>query len=85
MQTESPRAKSYVNRWSFYDCVTMPAKGVEISFTLPAGKPIEIYAVDQSYELPLEGLFLQKSRPFTARPSQDGDVTIVSRRVQLIP
>jgi peptidase M28-like protein len=85
MQTESPRVKSYVNRWSFYDCVTMPAKGVEISFTLPAGKPIEIYAVDQSYELPLEGLFLQKSRPFTARPSQDGDVTIVSRRVQLIP
>jgi hypothetical protein len=85
MQPESPRVTSYVNRWSFYDCVTMPAKGVEISFTLPSGKPIEIYAVDQSYELPLEGLFLLKSRPFTARPSQDGDVTIVSRRVQFIP
>jgi hypothetical protein len=85
MQAESPRVTSYVNRWSFYDCVTMPAKGVEISFTLPAGKPIEIYAVDQSYGLPLEGLFLLKSRPLTARPSQDGDVTIVSRKVQFNP
>jgi hypothetical protein len=63
----------------------MPAKGVEITFTLPAGKPVEVYALDETYGLPLEGLFLVKARPFTATPSQDGDVTVVSRRVQLLP
>jgi hypothetical protein len=63
----------------------MPSKGVEISFTLPPGKPFEVYAADQTFGLPLEGMFLLKSRPLTATPSQDGDVTVVSRRVQLIP
>jgi hypothetical protein len=63
----------------------MPAKGIEMRFTLPAGKPVEVYALDESYGLPLEGLFLQKARPLTATPSQDGDLTVVSRRVQLLP
>ena len=61
------------------------AAGVEISFSLPAGKPVEVYAADKSYGLPDEGKFLINSRPLTATPSQDGDVTIVTRRVQLIP
>jgi len=85
MQPQAARLRAYRNGWTIYDCVTMPAKGVELSFTLPAGKPVEVYAVDQSYGLPLEGLFLRKSRPLTATPSQDGDVTIVSRGIQFIP
>jgi hypothetical protein len=63
----------------------MPAKGVEISFELPAGKQVEVYALDRTYGLPLEGMFLLKSRQFTATPSGAGDVTIISRRVQLNP
>jgi hypothetical protein len=63
----------------------MSAKGIEISFTLPTGKPVEVYALDQTYALPPEASFLVKARPFTATPSQDGDVTVVSRRVQLLP
>jgi len=82
---ESQRVRAYLNGWAIYDCVTMPARGVEISFTLPPGKPFEIYAIDQTFGLPLEGMFLRKSRPLTATQSQDGDVTVVSRRVQLIP
>jgi hypothetical protein len=63
----------------------MPAAGVEITFSLPDGKPVEVSAVDQSYGLPPEGMFLLNSRPLKATPSQEGDVTIVSRRVELIP
>jgi len=63
----------------------MPMNGIEISFSAPVGKPIEVIAADQSYSLPSDGAFLLQARPLTARPSQSGDVTIVSRRVQLIP
>jgi len=82
---ETERQRKYLNGWSYYDCPTMPAKGIEISFTLPTGKPIEVYALDETYGLPPEGSFLLKARPLTATPSQDGDVTVVSRRVQLLP
>jgi len=83
-----PRAelmRRYLRGWTLFRCLTMPAKGVELTFTLPAGKPVEVYVVDRTYELPLEGMYLQKARPFTATRSQDGDGTIVSRRVQLLP
>ena len=82
---ETERERKFFSGWSYYDCPTMPAKGVEITFTLPTGRPVEVYVLDQTYGLPLEGLFLQKARPLTATPSQDGDITVVSRRVQLLP
>jgi hypothetical protein len=82
---ETERARQFLNGWSYFDCPTMPAKGIEISFTLPTGRPVEVYALDDTYGLPLEGLFLLKARPLTATPSQGGDVTVVSRRVQLLP
>jgi hypothetical protein len=85
MQPESPRVLRFLNGWEVYDCPTMPAKGIEISFELPAGKQVEVYALDRTYGLPLEGMFLLKSRQFTATPSGAGDVTIISRRVQLNP
>jgi Peptidase family M28 len=85
MQPESSRVRRFLNGWEVYDCPTMPTKGIEISFELPAGKQVEVYALDRTYGLPLEGMFLLKSRQFTATPSGEGDVTIVSRRVQLNP
>jgi Peptidase family M28 len=71
--------------WAVYECVAMPADGIEIRFTLPVGKPVEVYALDRTNGLPPDGAFLLKARPPTATPSQDGDLTIVSRRVQLNP
>jgi hypothetical protein len=65
--------------------VTVPAKGVELSFTLPIGKSVVVYTLDQSYLLPAEGGFLVKSRPLTATTSGDGDISLVSRRVELNP
>jgi hypothetical protein len=85
VQSEDARIRRFLNGWDVYDCVTMSAKGVEISFELPTGKPVEVYAMDRSYGLPLEGMFLLKSRGLTATPSGQGDVTIISRRVQLNP
>jgi hypothetical protein len=82
---ESAAVRRFFNGWAGYACPAMPAGGIEISFSVPLGKSVEVSAVDQSYGLPPEGAFLANSRPFTATPSQNGDVTIVTRRVQLLP
>lgn len=74
-----------MNGWYVFHFSAMPAKGVELRFTLPAGKAVEVYALDTTYSLPLEGLFLQKARPLTAVPYGSGDRTIISRRVELLP
>jgi hypothetical protein len=71
--------------WNVYRCLAVSSEGVEMGFTLPAGKPLQIYVVDVSYNLPASGKFLLDSRPLTAVPSQDGDVTIISRSVQFLP
>lgn len=73
------------NGWSVYSCPDAPAAGVELSFTLPAGKPVMVSVADENFALPTEGDFLLKARPLTATASQDGDLTIVTRRVQLLP
>ena len=85
VQPKTERIRQYFNGWEFFDCPAIPAKGIEINFALPTGKPVEVYAVDVKYGLPAEGAFLLNARPLTATQSQDGDVTIVSRRVQLLP
>jgi hypothetical protein len=85
LEPESVRWRQEFKGWSVYACPAIPAGGVEISFTVPVGKPIEVVASDQSYGLPPEGAFLLKSRPLTATASDLGDLTIVTRRVQLLP
>jgi len=85
LQPETQRFRSLRNGWVLYACAAMPAAGVEISFSVPLGKPVEVTAADVTYGLPPEGAFLLQSRPLTATPSQNGDVTLVSRRVQLLP
>lgn len=82
---KTARVLRYFNGWDLYRCMTMPAKGIEMQFELPSGKPIEVYVLDLSYLLPLEGMFVVKSRPLTATSYQQGDVTILTRRVQLNP
>ena len=84
-QTAAPRLKAYLHNWSAYSCPTMPASGMEITFSLAEGKTIEVSVLDESYGLPEEGTFLLHARPLTATPSQGGDVTMVIRRVQLLP
>lgn len=85
LETETPAVRRYFNGWWFYDCVTMPAQGVEIAFRLPVGKPVEVWVTDRSYGLPAEGAFLLKARPLAATPSDEGDLTVITRRVELLP
>src|SRR5271156_5961658 len=85
LQPQTEKVRQYQNGWYAYDFYAMPAKGVEVSFTLPVGKPVPVYVLDITYALPLEGLFLLKSRPLTANSFGEGDCTIASRRVQLLP
>jgi hypothetical protein len=85
LQPQSQAMRRESNGWYEYLCETMPAKGIELIFRLPAGRPVEVYAVDTSFTLPLEGMFLLKSRPLTATPYQDGDRTMVVRHVELFP
>jgi Peptidase family M28 len=82
-QSETMRRES--NGWYVYLSETMPGKGIDVTFSLPAGRPVQVYAVDTSFALPLEGMFLLKSRPLTATPYQDGDRTVVVRHLELLP
>ncbi|HEX4075850.1 MAG TPA: M20/M25/M40 family metallo-hydrolase [Candidatus Acidoferrales bacterium] len=82
---EVPRIRQYFNGWAMYRCDAMSPDGVEIDFSLPVGKPVEVSAADESYGLPPDGAFLLNARPLKAAPSQDGDTTIVTRRVQILP
>ena len=85
LETESYRVRQFFNGWAAYSCSAIPGSGVEISFSAPVGRNIEVSAVDETYGLPSQGSFLLSARPATATPSQDGDVTIVTRRVELLP
>jgi Peptidase family M28 len=85
IQPETERVRRYLNGWIVYDCLTVPAKGAQLRFMLPTGKSVVVYTLDESYGLPAEGAFLIKSRPLTATPSGDGDISLVSRRVELNP
>ena len=85
LQPEGERELRMLNGWTAYGCDTMPPNGVTLSFTLPVGKPVTVFVIDKSYGLPNEGKSLLAARPTTATPSQDGDVTLVSRRVELLP
>ena len=85
IQPEGARERQFLNGWAAYTCVTMPPNGVTLSFTLPTGKPVMVFVLDKSYNFPDQGKSLLEARRPEAVPSQDGDVTLVSRRVELIP
>lgn len=81
----SQRTVEYFNGWTAYSLPSIPAAGINMLFTLPVGKMVEVTAIDRSFGLPSVGAFLASARPLAATPSQDGDVTVVYRRVQLFP
>ena len=89
MPAPSGRVLAFLNEalrgWKTYEIATVPAEGIEMSFTLPSASPVEAYLLDESYALPPDGMFLEKARPPDAVPSQDGDATVVSRRIEIRP
>lgn len=62
---------------------TLAPQGTVIEVVLGESAPQEWYVADQSSGLPPGGEALQKARPATAVTFQDGDVTLVSRKVRV--
>jgi len=81
----APRVLRYTHGWRIYTCLTVPPEGIEMRFTLPNTKPANLLLLDESFGLPRQGAFLQRARPVTAVPIQNGDTTMVTRRITLLP
>ena len=60
----------------------LPPEGISIRFRTPA-RPTEVVLVDRSPGLPAEGLALAAARPAEAAPNQNGDSTLVQRRIRV--
>ena len=69
--------------WLGYSDVTLPAAGCELDMVLGETGPLELYAVDSTPGLPPAGAALLTARPPTAVPVQQGDTTLVSRKVKI--
>ena len=69
--------------YTFLSTATLPPQGVEIEVVLGQSAPQDCYVVDLSPGLPPGGEALQKARPATAVSFQDGDVTLISRKVRI--
>lgn len=62
--------------------IPLPPEGSEFELVFGGDGPLEIYAADQSAGLPPEGAPLLAARGKLAVPFQDGDTTVVSRKLR---
>ncbi len=69
--------------WRAYSDVTLPAAGCEIDMVLGDAGPLELYAIDVTPGLPASGAALLAARPPAAVPLQQGDTTLVSRKLKI--
>jgi hypothetical protein len=61
----------------------LPAEGIEIDVVLGTPEHAEWTVLDRSLGVPPPGAALVAARPATAAPIQDGDLTVVSRKVRI--
>lgn len=86
---EVPLAGSHKNGpaatdgWTELATVTMRPDGVEMELVLGVAAPRDWYVYDLSPGLPPAGEPLVKARPSTAVTFQDGDTTVVARKVRI--
>jgi hypothetical protein len=64
------------------ELLTLPGEGAEIDVVLAAAGPQDWYVFDRT-PLPPAGDALRKARPATAVAFQEGDTTVVSRKVRI--
>ncbi len=69
--------------WKRVIVLGAPPGGVEIQLDLPTTKRLTAIVLDRSPGLPASAKPLLRARPASAVPSQDGDLTLVSRRFDL--
>ena len=68
------------DQWRRLICV-LPPEGVDISFVIDSQHAGETYIEDESFGLPEAGRRLALTRPKAAASVQNGDATVVSRRL----
>ena len=78
-----PLNKRMPGDWQQYANLTLPAQGSQVDVVLGSTQPMDWYLLDRSYGLPPSGAALLAARPKDAVPFQDGDVTVVSRKVRI--
>lgn len=69
--------------WTEISMGTMRPEGVEIEVVLGAAQPLDWYLYDQSPGLPPGGEALVQARPAAAATFQDGDTTVVARKMKI--
>jgi len=69
--------------WHFQNIDGLPPEGVEIEVVLGGTGPMDWYLFDGTRGLPPSGDALRKARPATAVAIQEGDKTMVSRKVRI--
>ena len=70
-------------KWRQFNHYTLPPQGSEIEVVLGTTQPMDWYVFDRSYGLPPVGQDLIAARPRDAAPIQEGDMTMVSRKVRI--
>lgn len=71
------------NGWVLITLLTTPPEGAELEVLVSGRGPQEWYVFDRTAGLPAEGRELLQARPGSSVPIQDGDGTLVSRKVVL--
>ena len=61
----------------------IPDDGIEIVLSAAGTSPIDLTVFDVTQGVPAEGQLVRDARPKTAVQTQEGDVTISSRHMQL--
>lgn len=69
--------------WSELAMAAMRPEGVEMEVVLGAVQPLEWYVYDQSPGLPPAGEPLVKARPSNAVAFQDGETTLIARKMRI--
>ena len=78
-----PRLLRWFGGWRPLRCLTTPARGVELELVLAGSSPLEAWVADQTPGLPPEAARVAAVRPPWGTPVQEGDSTLVTRRVRL--
>lgn len=77
------RLRRWFGGWYPLRCLTTPPGGVALELALAGSGPLEAWVADQTPGLPAEAARVAAARPAEAIAVQEGDSTLVTRRIGL--
>ena len=78
-----PKVRRLISGYGVARCLGLPPEGVEITLTIEGEAKVPVEVLDLSSGLPPGGERLVAARPSSGVPFQDGDATVMTRRVSL--